>query len=61
MKNSVFMWQKAVPRQHFIVKAGQIVCETHFRKEDILWKLEHFDATGNSYLNYPAQNGLPGR
>lgn len=34
------LWQDAIRRKNFIVRAGQSLCEKHFVAQDILWKRE---------------------
>ncbi|XP_071579404.1 uncharacterized protein [Temnothorax nylanderi] len=42
-KETIKLWQAALRRKDFIVKAKQPVCEKHFLKSDILWHRTIYD------------------
>lgn len=37
-ENILNQWTNAIPRKHFVMKPGQVVCEQHFHEEEILRK-----------------------
>ncbi|XP_018375241.1 PREDICTED: uncharacterized protein LOC108769007 [Trachymyrmex cornetzi] len=39
-ENMITLWQNAIRRKDFVIRAGQFLCEKHFLPEDILWKRE---------------------
>ncbi|XP_043476021.1 THAP domain-containing protein 5-like [Leptopilina heterotoma] len=45
-KENLEKWQRAILRENFAIRPGQVVCEKHFRPEDILWKREVKDPSG---------------
>ena len=46
-QKTVRKWESAIPRKHFTLKSGQVVCQKHFTSDDIVWKKEVKDPEGN--------------
>lgn len=46
-ENMIKLWQSALKRKDFIVKAKQPVCEKHFLHTDILWNRTICDDKGH--------------
>ena len=46
-KETIKLWQAALRRKDFIVKAKQPVCKKHFLKSDILWHRTIYDKNGH--------------